>query len=75
MISYDSNFYLNEQITEISEVNYDLSSLLNSEVNDNISYVPSEFQGNINPHTMKKTLFQKNYISIKIYQKMICFNT
>ena len=62
MISYDSNFYLNEQITEISEVNYDLSSLLNSEVNDNISYVPSEFQGNINPH-----IDEEDIISEKLY--------
>ena len=64
MISYDSNFYLNEQITEISEVNYDLSSLLNSEVKDssNISYVPSEFQGNINPH-----IDEEDIISEKLY--------
>ena len=62
MISYDSNFYLNEQITEISEINNDLSSLLNSEVKDNISYVPSEFQGNINPH-----IDEEDIISEKLY--------
>ena len=64
MISYDNNFYLNEQITEISEINSDLSSILNTEVKDssNISYIPSEFQRNINSH-----IDEEDIISEKLY--------
>ena len=64
MISYDNNFYLNEQITEISEINSDLSSILNTEVKDssNVSYIPSEFQRNINSH-----IDEQDIISEKLY--------
>ena len=64
MISYDNNFYLNEQITEISEINSDLSSILNTEVKDssNVSYIPSEFQRNINSH-----IDEEDIISEKLY--------
>ena len=57
-------FYLNEQITEISEINSDLSSILNTEVKDssNISYIPSEFQRNINSH-----IDEEDIISEKLY--------
>ena len=64
MISYDNNFYLNEQITEISEINSDLSSILNIEVKDssNVLYIPSEFQRNINSH-----IDEEDIISEKLY--------